>query len=488
MVSTDSLRGSYPATLAIALFALIPYLLVSSAGSLLEGQIQHDLEASRAALGWAGSLSTAGYAFGALFAGDLVQRHPRRRLLPLLALATCAGWLCAAIAQGPVAYVAGHVLAGLTTGMLLVVSLPPVITGFSEKVTISAGFISLGLFGAIAAGPMVGGLVAAGPGWRGFHLALAAIALSVAGFSRVVLRDNDPPNPELPRDYGALVLAFLGTVLPFSAVALLAGRSFGSAWFLVPLGIGLACFAGIFLYEERRQTPLVPIHKTIHTLPIIGTLIAAFAGGVFLSLLELSVGRTMQLWQFTPLKTGLTFSPLLLGAALAALILARLFRSRYLPVLILVGLVMMIGSGIMLIALASSSPWPWLSLALTLLGFGAGATVSPALFLAAFSLRSSLLPRVFAFIELVRSVGDFLMGPILRQYAATLAAPEPLTDHAVALSMAIALAVGVIGTIVCTVLFRAAFRRLPVPQVDTWLEEEDAVAIQSPDIFPDHRQ
>ena len=483
MSLTDRLRGQYSPTLALSLFALIPYLLITSAGSLLEGEIVKDLQTTRVALGWASSMSTAGYAFGALFAGDLVQRRPRRTLFPIFAAMTLIGWLLAAFAGGPWMYGIGHVLAGLSTGMLLVVALPPVITGFRKKVTMSAGFINLGLFGAIAAGPVIGGLVAASVGWRALYFVLAGIALVALALSRSILEDNDPPKPDLPRDHVALGLAFLGTMLPFGAVAILASTGFGSAWFLVPLTIGLACFLGIFIWEELRDKPLVPIHQTLHTLPVMGTLIAAFAGGVFLAVLELTVARTMEMWQFSPLDTGLMFSPLLVGAALAALVLSKLFDTKYLPVLILAGMVLMIASGGVMLVAVEANQWPWVSVSTFLLGFGAGATVSPALFLAAFSLHSSLLPRVFAFIELVRSIGDFLMGPILLELAKTLSAPAKLNEAGVGTGIWIALGIGAAGTLLCVAMFRSAFKTLPQPQVQRWLEEDDAVAIESPGLF-----
>ena len=483
MSVSDRLRGQYPATLTIALVALIPYLLVTSASSLLEQEIATDLGAGQIALAWASSMSTAGYAFGALFAGDLVQRYQRRTLFPIFATMTLAGWLLAAFAHGPWMYGVGHVLAGTSTGMLLVVALPPVLTGFPYKVDFSAGFINLGLFGAIAAGPLVGGIVAASLGWRAFYFVLAAIAATALAFSRVVLEENDPPEPELKRDWGALVLSFFGTVLPFGAVAILGGADFGSPKFLVPLGIGLACFAAIFVYEEMQDAPLVPIHQTLHTLPIIGTLIAAFAGGVLLSITELTVARTMEIWHFSPLDTGLVFSPLLPGAGLAAMVLSKLFRSRWLPVLIAAGLVLMIASGALMVAATDARQWPLESVAAGLLGFGAGATVSPALFLAAFSLHSSLLPRVFAFIELVRSVGDFLMGPLLLQWAKTISGPARLAESGVATGLEIALGVGIGGTALCVAMFRSAYRGLPTPDVEAWLEDDDAVALPSPGIF-----
>src|SRR6185437_8630325 len=46
-------------------------------------------------------------------------------------------------------------------------------------------------------------------------------------------------------------------------------------------------------------------------------------------------------------------------------------------------------------------------------GHGAGATVSPGLYLAAFPLPSRLVGRIFARVELVRPVADFILAPVM---------------------------------------------------------------------------
>ena len=71
-----------------------------------------------------------------------------------------AGWILAAAAPGIIVYGTGFVLSGFATGMLLVIALPPAIRQFPpERVPLSAAFINVAFFGAIATGPLLGGLV-----------------------------------------------------------------------------------------------------------------------------------------------------------------------------------------------------------------------------------------------------------------------------------------------------------------------------------------
>lgn len=66
--------------LTIALFALIPYILVASGAALYQVQVMREINASRGAMSIIQSLSVAAYAFGALFGGDLINRFVQRRL------------------------------------------------------------------------------------------------------------------------------------------------------------------------------------------------------------------------------------------------------------------------------------------------------------------------------------------------------------------------------------------------------------------------
>lgn len=56
-----------------------------------------------------------------------------------------------------------------------------------------------------------------------------------------------------------------------------------------------------------------------------------------------------------------------------------------------------------------------------LVGLGVGASVSPALFMAGFSIRSTQIQRVFALIELLRGVAAFLVAPVILHLAMTVA-------------------------------------------------------------------
>jgi hypothetical protein len=163
----------------------------------------------------------------------------------------------------------------------------------------------------------------------------------------------------------------------------------------------------------------------------------------------------------------------------AAVAISLLLRTRFLPVAILVGMLLLIGGGgVLLVHVAYPAP-PALALSAVLLGLGAGSTVAPGLFLAGFSLPSKILGRVFALIELVRSVADFILAPIILKFARTASGGEALSSGGVTLAIWIALAFALVMTAAGIALYLAGSARLPKPDLDLWLER-GGTAVKSP--------
>lgn len=465
-----SLRGQYGLTLTITLFALVPYLLTTSAMNLLQHAIAADVGMSVSTLTIVQSMATAGYAFGALLAGDLSRRFPRRPTYLAMIAISGTGWVCVLSGLGPWAFGAGYVLIGLATGLLLIIALPPVFRNFPPSyLPFTAIFVNIGLFGGVAAGPMVAGLGLRLADWQAIFGTLAATALIALVLGWLVIKPEDATEPELPLDRPAIALSFGATVLPFGAIGLLGQVGFTSPWFYAPLTTGLICFAAIFIVEDRRLEPLIEVEKMVRTMPLIGTLIASFAGGIFLSVLSLAQLRMTSVWGYSEARVGLDLWPLVPGALAAAITLGVLFRTRYLPLLVLLGMLTMIGAGLLFMAAVSPERGATNHLTLGILGFGAGSTVSPALFLAGMSLPSATLGRVFAFVELVRSIGDFLIGPVLVQFATLIAPGAHAGEREIAITIGIAVALGVGTTMFCTVAFLSSYRSLARPDLEIWI-------------------
>ena len=171
------LAGRYAAVAAMVLFALVPYLALSAALLPLTPIIAKDLHASLQTMSLGSGLANAAYAIGTVLAVQFAQHLPQRRMLVVYAALLLTGSVLAASAQSSDVYIAGRVLQGLCTSLLLIAAVPPLAIGYpASKLRITAVIMNLCIFGAVALGPTIGGLQANSGGWRPLFWIVAVIA------------------------------------------------------------------------------------------------------------------------------------------------------------------------------------------------------------------------------------------------------------------------------------------------------------------------
>jgi hypothetical protein len=231
----------------------------------------------------------------------------------------------------------------------------------------------------------------------------------------------------------------------------------------------------LIVHQYRVRRPLMPVKQLATTLPVMGILIALCASASAFGLMDL-VLTTLQTTS-TPEHVALLFLPEFGAAVATAALFGLLFRTRYTPLLALSGLISLAAGAAVLSGVATGGDLR-VGVGTGLIGFGVGASVSPALFLAGFSIRSVQIQRVFALIELLRGVGAFLFAPILLFLVATIA-----TSKAVGVRDGawICFAISVGGCILAAALFALGRPRLQEPDLDAW--EEGEPAWESPPLF-----
>ena len=106
-----------------------------------------------------------------------------------------------------------------------------------------------------------------------------------------------------------------------------------------------------------------------------------------------------------------------------------------------------------------------------LIGLGVGASVSPALFITGFSLRSAQIQRVFAFLELVRGVTAFLVAPILLYLATAIGSSM---EAGIQTSVWICVAIAAGGVLATLAVFILGAERLQAPDLESWTQGEPA--------------
>jgi Major Facilitator Superfamily len=378
-------------------------------------------------------------------------------------------------------YGAGRVLQGLATGLLLVVALPPVVQRFpASRLPITAAAVNIGFFGATMVGPLLGGVAAYGHAWRWFYIALGLLGALTFLLAVLTLPDQKPPNPGMRLDAPALALGFAATALPFWAVGELTGVSFASPLFAAPLAVGVLCLVAMLLVEYHVKAPLSPVKQMWHTFPIIGTLAAMFGGGGYFTFLVLAQQLLLHVGPIAPLAAGLSFWPQVVAVILAAVVFGVLYPTRWLPALVLAGMILVIGGGALLLVVPphEGSSVAMLSAA-ALLGLGAGATVAPGLFMAGLALPSQIIGRTFALVELVRSVADYILAPVMLKVAHVASGHGGLNAAGVREAIWITLAITGASALAGIALFLLGGASLPRPDLEGWLAQKGP-AIGSP--------
>jgi nucleotide-binding universal stress UspA family protein/MFS family permease len=443
---------------------LVPYLGLSAALQPLTPIIASQLHMSLQAIELTYGLANAGYAVGTVLAVQFAQLLPQRRMLIVYASALLIGSLLAAAATGPAMFIAGHVLQGLCTSMLLIAAAPPLFLGFpTSKLRWTAVILNVCIFGAVAAGPLIGGAQASFHAWRPLFWIVAGIAAGGLLLSLLTFQDAPPADPSAPRDGLAIGLAATGSVAAFWGTAELLTHGFGDPVAVIPLLVGLALIIALWVYEYRAAHPLLTVRTLTSTIPVAGVVVAVCAAAASTSAIGLTA--TVLAPHYSPLHLGLLYIPELAAAIITAVAFGAVFSSRLIHYFALTGLVFL-AAGILV--LRSAIP-PTSTLTLVgsgLTGVGIGASVTPALFLAGFSLRSASIQRVFAILELLRAVAAFMIVPILLHFATTVAGSA---TPAMNTALWICFGVSAGGAVVGVLLYVLGRVRPPAPALERWM-------------------
>jgi hypothetical protein len=342
-------------------------------------------------------------------------------------------------------YIAGHVLQGLCTSLLLIAAVPPLAIGFPpSKLRATAMIMNVCIFGAVALGPTIGGLQAEGHAWRPLFWVVAAVASCSLILAVLTFEDAPPANLDSPRDLPAIALAAVGCTAAFFGASELLTHPFLNSETILPLLGGLATIVVLIVYQFRAARPLLTIRAMLtSSMPVAGIVVALFAAAASVSATALTAGALTG--RYGPLHLGLLYAPEVAGAGITAVALGVVLRRRAIHYLPLVGMVFLAaGIAVFLIHVPSSQAATLIGSALT--GVGLGATVAPALFVAGFSLPAPSLQRVFAIVELMRAVAAFMVAPIFAHLAATVGPNlDSGTDTALWIGLGLAVSGALLG-------------------------------------------
>jgi MFS family permease len=472
------LAGRYPAVASMVVFALVPYLALSGAVGSLTPFISSQLHMSLQTLSIGSGVANAAYAAGTVLAVQFAQLLPQRRMMVIYAAVLVLGSLLTAAAQDPGMFIVGRVLQGLCTSLLLISAAPPLFLGFPmSKLRPTAMIMNMCIFGAVALGPLIGGVQASAHAWRPLFWVVAGISGVALLLSLLTFEDAPPADPTAPKDPTAIGLAALGAGAAFFGASELLTHPFLDPIAVVPLFGGLAVIVALIVNQSVRTRPLLTIRAMFtSTIPVAGIVIALFAAAASVSATELSA--SMLAGVYTPLHVGLLYLPEFAGAVITALVLGFVLNRRALQYLPLAGMAFL-AAGIIVFRLELPPSQALTLIGSGLTGIGVGATVAPALFVAGFALPSASLQRVFAIVELLRAVAAFMIAPVFAHFAATVGHGR-YTGTGIALWIGAALALA--GAGIAVLLYVLGGARPKKPNIEQFLAGE-APAYPSPPLL-----
>jgi EmrB/QacA subfamily drug resistance transporter len=361
-------------TLVLISIATFMLLLDITVVNVALPDIQRELGASLSSLQWVVDAYSLTLAAFLLTAGSLGDRLGRRRVFTIgFALFTFASFLCG-IAGDPTLLNLARGLQGVGGAGMFATSLALIGQEFHGKDRATAfGVWGATIGGAVAVGPLVGGLITEHLGWEwiffvNIPIGLVAIFLTERKIANVVARDPEPVDgPGVVTFSLALFLLIFGLIRGNP-------EGWGSALILACLGGAAVLMAAFIAIEARSDHPMLDL--TLFRKPAFNGVSAVAFGlsaGMFAMFLYLTIYMQGVL-DFSPLEAGLRFLPLTVLSFIASPIAGAL--SHRIPIRVLLGVgLATVGVGLLLMhGVDADSEWTALLAGFLLAGVGIGIT------------------------------------------------------------------------------------------------------------------
>lgn len=324
-------------------------------------------------LQWIVSAYTLSFAGLLLSGGALGDRIGARTVYLLgLALFTAASVICG-VSDTLNWLIAGRVLQGIGAALLAPCSLSMLNQVHNNTVDRTKAIAWWATFGgvALAAGPVVGGVLTDAIGWRSIFLINVPIGVAGIGLTFLAPSRNEPSSSE-GHDVAGQIFALI--MLVSMMATLIEGPARGWMSPVVLGGSLIALLSSVIFFgiESRRKTAMMPLHlfrdltftgNTLNTL--IGTL--PFFGMIFSMSLYFQ-----QVRNYSPLETGLAFVPCTLFVIVGNVVMGRFVGKMGLRWMLLFGAVIQVVGFGSLVTISSDTPLWWISSSLLLIGFGGG--------------------------------------------------------------------------------------------------------------------
>ncbi len=340
--------------------------------------IQGALHASVSGLQWTIDAYTLVIACLLMLSGSLADRFGRRRVFQIGLAAFSLGSLLCSLAPSLGWLIAFRGLQALGGSMLNPVAMSIIANTFTDR---AGRAKAIGMWGSVAGlslagGPVLGGLLVSGIGWRSiFWINVPVGLIAIALTQRFVPESRSEQPRRLDPPGQLLVIALLGCL---TAGIIEGPRSgWGSAPIVALFAVAVLAAIVLVVLESRRREPLIDM-RYFRSVPfsgaaLIGVVALATTGGfLFLNTLYLQDVRG-----YSALHAGLLTIPMAAMAGVFSTVSGRLVAGRGpRPALILSGVLIAVGAILLVGVGAHTAVW-YLVVAYLVFGAGSGLVTAP---------------------------------------------------------------------------------------------------------------
>ena len=296
--------------LAICCASIVVVVMDISIVNVALPTIRRDLHASVSSLQWTVDAYTLVLAGFLVLAGSTADRVGRRRVFQVGLAAFGLGSVLCGLAPGIGWLIAARAVQAVGGTMLNPVAMSIIATTFPDRAERAR---AIGVFGAMSGlslglGPILGGVLVAGFGWRSIFWVNVPIVAAAIVCTALFVPESRAPRARRPDPVGqSLVILVLGSVV--YAIIESTRLGWASPVILGLLGVATLGVLGILWYEPRRADPLLEL-RLFRSVPFSAAILMAlwafctFGAFLFVSVLYLQVARGM-----SALGAGLSMLP-----------------------------------------------------------------------------------------------------------------------------------------------------------------------------------
>jgi len=307
--------------------------------------------------------------------GKLGDRHGRKRLLEVALTGFITASALCGFAQDLTQLVVMRAVQGIAAGGLMTLAMASIgdLVSPRERGRYQ-GYIAATFAAATVLGPLVGGLLVQGPGWRWvFYVNLPLGIAALAGL-QLKLPAGIDERPSRPLDVtGAALLAAATTT--FMLTCVWGGNRYGwdSPTIVALIGATVLIGAALVARERRAQDPIVPF-ALLRTRSVAVASTALFLGTAALFSVTVFVPLFLQTATgATPTEAGLLLAPMMLGTTASTMLsgryIARTGRYKRFPI---IGLGLMASALVLLAAVTGDASRTATGVGLVIFGLGFG--------------------------------------------------------------------------------------------------------------------